>query len=298
MLDSFHSVTVSAIVPCHNHGRFLAQAIRSAREQRPAPNEIVVVDDGSTDETQATLAALDGPDLVVLRQQRKGPAAARNRAIRASRSEWLAFLDADSYWLPGKLEALVGAIRAAPAEVALAYSGYLVVDEKGRTIASHRAPPRPYTAHDLRWGNPLSTTSILVRRASVVEAGLFDESLPGLGEDWDMWLRLMSRHRVACVEEPLTARRASRFDAKYRIDELEVAIEHVLARHRAPRRSVSWHRTLLAKNYALRRRPWHAARCTARAVRSHPIALWYLVPHRLSRAAPRERKAEPPGFWT
>jgi glycosyltransferase involved in cell wall biosynthesis len=281
-------VTVSAIIPTHDHGRFLAQSIGSARVQRPAPDEIVVVDDGSTDETQEVLAGLAGPDLVVLRQPRGGPASARNRAIEASRGEWLAFLDADTYWLPGKLEAMLRTVAAAPEPVALAYSGYLVVDDDGRPVASRPAPHQPYAARHLLWGNRFATSTTMARRSAVLAAGSFDERLSAIGEDWDLWLRLMSRHPVAHVTGPLVACRRSRFDDKYRLDDLEIAIEEVLRRHRAPRRALGWHRALLAKGYARRGRPWPAARCLVRALASHPTAMLYLVPNGLTRAVPPE----------
>jgi glycosyltransferase involved in cell wall biosynthesis len=281
-------MTVSAIVPVHNHARFLAQAIQSVRDQRPAPDEIVVVDDGSTDATSEVLDELAGPDLVVLRQPRGGPASARNRAIEATRGEWLAFLDADNYWLPGKLETMLRVIEGAPESIGMAYSGYFLVDQEGRTVASRPAPARPHTRSSVLWGNPFSTTAILVRRSAVAAVGSFDEDLPGIGEDWDMWLRLLGRYPAAHVTEPLVACRQSRFDDKYRLGDLETAIERIVRRHGAPRRVVGWHRALLARSYARRRRPGPAARCMARALATHPSAVWYLVPHRLSRSLPRQ----------
>ena len=95
---------VSVITPVHNGARFLAEAVESVERQGYEPLEIIVVDDGSTDDTPRVIAEL-GDRVLALRQENAGPAAARNRAIAAARGDVLAFCDADDTWPEGKLDA-------------------------------------------------------------------------------------------------------------------------------------------------------------------------------------------------
>ena len=117
-------VRVSVIVPVYNRAGFVAEALRSALDQEcPGGMEIVVVDDGSSDDTPAVLAALaeEHPEIRVLRQENAGPAHARNHAMREARGEFLAPLDSDDIWLPGKLASQVALLDAHP-DAAFAHS--------------------------------------------------------------------------------------------------------------------------------------------------------------------------------
>ena len=105
---------VTVIMPTYNYGRYVADAIESIQAQTFGNFEIVVVDDGSTDDTAAVVEALmrDGVPVRYLRQPNQGAAAARNRGIRAAEGDWIALLDSDDTWLPGKLEAAAALIAA------------------------------------------------------------------------------------------------------------------------------------------------------------------------------------------
>lgn len=284
---------VSVIIPAYNHSRFLAQAIRSARAQEGRHDvEIVVVDDDSTDDTPQVLNELAGTDLRIIKHKHAGPAASRNRGISESRGEWVAFLDADDYWLPGKLAAQLQELEADPT-ASFAYSGALIVDDEGKTLQVRRAEAHACLASQLAWGNLITTSSMMVRRSAIFEVGLFHESLNTIGEDWDAWLRLSTNYKGVCIPDPLVAMRFSLFDDKYKARDLEFAMRRVMQRFfqsldgrrdlaslaTQKKRIISWHLSVIAKSHLERWRLRDFSRCALQSILAHPIkGLSYLLP--------------------
>ena len=186
--------TVSAVIPAHNAAQWISEAIQSAIDQTCPPQEVLVVDDGSTDDTWR-IASRFGPPVRVLRKPNGGPASARNRGIAAASGTWIGLLDADDRWTPDKLERQLAI--AAP-EVALVHT--LEVGEEGRQL------PEVLTFDDLWHDNLIANSSVLVRREAVIALGGFDED-PRLKsvEDYHLWLRLASNGaRIVLCREPLT----------------------------------------------------------------------------------------------
>jgi len=187
-------VKVSLVIAAFNHGRFLAEALDSAIGQTLGGVEIVVVDDGSTDDTQAVLARYAGR-IRVVRQPNRGLAAARNTGLATARGAYVSFLDADDVLMPTKLADQVAVLERAPT-VGWTYCDVLI--ETTATGAQTRASERfGYAARMLEgWlfpelihGNFIPAIAPLVRRPVLDAAGGFDERLTAL-EDWDLWLRL------------------------------------------------------------------------------------------------------------
>jgi glycosyltransferase involved in cell wall biosynthesis len=198
---------VSIVVAAYNQAPLLAQAIDSVRAQTFADWELVVVDDGSTDDTPEVVARrADDPRIVYVRQARAERCVARNRGIAASTGRLVAFLDADDLWRPEKLARQVAALAAEPA-AGLCYTIARFVDAAGRPLPI-RKPARPLAGDAfacLMRGNVLILASVVVRRACLDEAGGFDPALARYGcEDWDLWLGIARRHPVAVVDEELT----------------------------------------------------------------------------------------------
>jgi glycosyltransferase involved in cell wall biosynthesis len=170
--------TVSAIIPVHDGARYLAEAIGSVLAQDHRPLEVIVIDDGSTDESAAVAAAF-GPPVRVASQERQGAGAARNHGATLARGEWLAFLDADDCWLPDKLSRQLAVPAADPGvEIVFGAVEYFYspeLDEAAR--ARLQCPPGVRTG-------PLSS-SLLVRREAFARTGGFDPRFR-LGEllDW------------------------------------------------------------------------------------------------------------------
>ena len=170
---------ISVIIPAYNAARYLDEAIASIRSQAYAPLEIVLVDDGSTDDT-AQVAARH-PDLVILHQPNRGPAAARNRGIAAATGEYIAFLDADDFWAPAMLPRLLARLQAQPSTgIVQGLIQRLRAAPQVDGSVEFRPEFKPYAFLNLGSG--------LYRRAVFDRVGLFDELLPD-NEDTDWMIR-------------------------------------------------------------------------------------------------------------
>jgi glycosyltransferase involved in cell wall biosynthesis len=187
-------VRASLIIPTFNHARFLGAAIDSALAQTLGAVDVIVVDDGSIDDTPAVLERYAGR-VRVLRQPNRGLSAARNAGLAAARGTFVSFLDADDVMAPTKLAAQLAVLERSPA-IGWTYCDVLM--ETVATGATTRASERfGYGARaldgwlfpELIHGNFIPAIAPLVRRTALEAAGGFDERLTAL-EDWDMWLRL------------------------------------------------------------------------------------------------------------
>ena len=179
---------VSVIIPCYNQGCFLAEAVESALAQNYKPVEIVVVDDGSVDETPEVCARY-GDSIVYIRQENRGLPAARNTGIRAASGELIALLDSDDRWLPGKLALQVPAFL--DPKVGLVCTAYRAFDTHSGEVLRVSVPPARQSTHDLWKENSVGAPVTAVFRKSLFEvSGAFDESFILGCEDWDFWLRL------------------------------------------------------------------------------------------------------------
>ncbi|MDO6459089.1 glycosyltransferase [Granulosicoccaceae sp. 1_MG-2023] len=191
---------VSVILPTHNRAHTLARALDSVLAQTRPADEIIVVDDGSDDDTAAVLAAYDGIQLI--RQPNRGVSAARNTGIRAAAGDWIALLDSDDAWLPDKLALQEQAISAAPqARLCHGNETWLRLGEPLKQLKKHRKRGGDIFTDCL----PLcviSPSAVMLRRDLLDETGLFDENLPAC-EDYDLWLRICAREPVLYVDTPL-----------------------------------------------------------------------------------------------
>lgn len=202
--------SVSVVIPTYNRARFLPAAIASIRAQTWPCAEIVVVDDGSTDDTAEVLTTL-GEGIVHLRQQNAGPAAARNRGIREARGDLIAFLDTDDRWCPRKIERQVELLRR-HASVALVSADMAIEDEHGSALVASnfakrglaaffgdlKGAPVPDAPRRLLQLNFINTSTVLARREVLLALDGFDTRLR-YGEDLELWLRIAARHDIACV---------------------------------------------------------------------------------------------------
>ncbi|RMG66318.1 MAG: glycosyltransferase [Calditrichaeota bacterium] len=198
------AVDVSVIIPTYNRAQRVVWAVQSVLEQTLAAREVIVVDDGSTDGTTERLGELF-PGVRVLQQPHRGVSAARNAGIRAAQGEWIAFLDSDDRWFPGKLAAQAAALEAHP--------GFLVCHteevwyRRGRRV-NPKKKHRKYGGWIFEHCLPLcviSPSSVLIHRTVLDNVGLFDESLP-VCEDYDLWLRICLHYPVLFLAEPLVVK--------------------------------------------------------------------------------------------
>jgi len=195
---------VSVVIPTYNFGRFLAAAIESAQAQTLRPREIIVVDDGSTDETPDVVRSFESVHYI--RQENGGVCAARNRGVEDSMGEFIAFLDADDTWEARKLEKQIAVFNSDP-EVGLVHCGMREFDdETGETIATHLHGAEGWMADNLLlWEGPVIVGpggTIAVRRDTFEAVGGFDTQQK-VGEDWDLCYRIARKYKVGFVPEPL-----------------------------------------------------------------------------------------------
>jgi len=194
---------ISVVIPTYNRAALLAEAIDSALAQTRPPDEIVVVDDGSTDATTAVLARF-APKVRAVRQDNAGEAAARNRGVAEARGPWIAFLDSDDRWEPAALERLEAAARAHPDAGLVAMRARAIRSDGTPTARVHgKKSPGPYfSTRSLLVGDAGGVLMPLVRRDLLLSAGGFDTALAS-ATDCDMWLRLSFVTTMIGVPEPL-----------------------------------------------------------------------------------------------
>jgi glycosyltransferase involved in cell wall biosynthesis len=194
---------VSVIIPTYNHETYLAQAVDSALGQTFQSREVIVVDDGSTDRTPAILAGY-GTAIRAVRKPNGGTSSALNAGIRLAGGEWVAWLSADDFWEPQKLERQLEFAVANP-HCAVIYTDWHMIDGAGTITATIRHPhfaTQEALIAQLFQGCCINGSTTLVRRVCFDHAGLFDEQLPQ-AHDWDMWLRLARDYRFGHLAEPL-----------------------------------------------------------------------------------------------
>ncbi len=194
---------VSVIIPNYNYGRFLKQSIQSVLDQTMKPHEIIVVDDGSTDNSMEILHSF-GHSILAVEQPNAGVAAARNKGAAIASGDFLAFLDADDYWHPKKLETQMREFSSA-SEVGFVHCGSTYVDENGNRIKDYIVGGEGWIADELLKFQPVVIANTLVIRQDVFnEIGGFDtnrELHPS--EDWDLCYRLSRVCKLGFVREPL-----------------------------------------------------------------------------------------------
>lgn len=194
---------VSVVIPVFNGARFVAKAMSSVLGQTMEDLELIVVDDGSTDDTAAIVRCFSDGRIRYHYQKNRGLSAARNTGVRLACAPWVAFLDCDDYWRPGKLAAQLARAREAP-EAALIYCGAALWDIDGEHIQDFECVVEGDVLDQLLLGNRISgsASSALVRRDVLQRVGLFDERL-SVCEDWDLWLRIAAVAPIARVPQQL-----------------------------------------------------------------------------------------------
>lgn len=195
---------VSVVIPTYNSGPLVVEAVESVLAQTVPPHEVVVVDDGSTDDTPDRLARF-GARIRYVRQANARVAAARNTGLRVSSGDAVAFLDADDAWHPEKLARQTAALAADPGLGLLATDVFPWPGPHAALPPGRAAVSRFDTAGMLPV-NPITTSSVLVRRAVLDRVGEFDRELFG-PEDYDLWLRCSRAAGVGVLRQPLTGYR-------------------------------------------------------------------------------------------
>ena len=199
---------VSIVIPTYNRASTICEAIDSCRAQTYANCEIIVVDDGSTDDTVKLLEAHYVDAIQLIQQPNSGPSAARNVGVEVSQGQFIQFCDADDILLPTKVERSVDVLQAASQQTAFVYSRYQHVSADGVTPLLIADPPLLsgdiFCELLLSNSNAILTSAVMVRREAFLKVGGFREDA-GFhnSEDWDLFLHLAAYYEVASLDEVL-----------------------------------------------------------------------------------------------
>ncbi len=226
-------MNISVIIPTHNRAHSISRAIESVLQQSLPAAEIIIVDDGSSDNTAALIHG-HFSDCRYLHQKNQGVSSARNRGIRAASGEWLAFLDSDDEWMPEKLAAQATALEHNPG-MRLCHTEEIWI-RNGKRV-------NPMKKHAKKGGwifqhclplCAISPSSVILHRSLFQTIGLFDESLPAC-EDYDLWLRICAFYPTLFIKRPQIIKYGGHEDQlsrqhwgmdRFRIQALEKIIAH------------------------------------------------------------------------
>ncbi len=221
---------ISVIIPTYNRGWIIKEAIDSVLAQDYVNFELIVVDDGSTDDTHDILNSYQN-NILVLRQNNKGVSAARNRGLTAASGHFVAFLDSDDIWLPQKLSQQVDFFHSNP-DTLICQTEEIWIRNNVRVNPKkrHKKPSGMIFEPSLSLCL-VSPSAVMINRNLFEEVGLFDETLPAC-EDYDLWLRVSCRHPVHLIDTPLIIKRGGHDDqlsASPALDKLRIkAIKKVI----------------------------------------------------------------------
>jgi glycosyltransferase involved in cell wall biosynthesis len=198
---------VSVVIPTHDRRDLLARALRSVLAQRGIELHVVVVDDGSADDTRAMVAAIGDPRVEYVRHAEPlGVSAARNSGIAAATADWIAFLDDDDLWAPDKLRLQIHSVQESDRR--WSFGGSVLLTPSLEIAGAGPCPPPERVRDELPLRNivPGGASSVVVHRAILEQVGTFDTSLRHMA-DWDLWIRIAQTGPPAGVDAPVVAYR-------------------------------------------------------------------------------------------
>jgi glycosyltransferase involved in cell wall biosynthesis len=224
------SPKVSVLVATFNCGKFLKETLQSVQGQTWCDYEVVIIDDGSTDETEAVVRTFipDGR-FRYYRTEHRGQSAAKNLSIKMSRAPLLAFLDADDVWMPDKLQRQLQLLNERP-DVGVVYARREMIDEDGRHLP-YQQPPlyRGNILQRIFLDNFICFSSVMVRRSVFDQVGTFDEGIP-LAVDYELWLRVASNFLFDYVDAALIKYRTGHANLSRRAEERLLIVIDVMRR--------------------------------------------------------------------
>jgi glycosyltransferase involved in cell wall biosynthesis len=187
---------VSVLIPSYNRAAYLVQALESVCAQAVAPFEIIVIDDGSTDQTADVVRQFE-PQVCFIRQDHLGVSAARNRGLAVAQGDLIAWLDADDVWEPTFLQTVVPLLEQ-NSQIGGIYTGFVHIDSQGNLLSqfSQKVVEPSALVSALTENNFIATPAMLARKTCYEQVGEFDPRL-GICEDYDMWLRLASKFTIS-----------------------------------------------------------------------------------------------------
>lgn len=227
---------VSIIIPTYNRAALLTASVQSVLQQTYTDFELLIVDDGSTDNTDMVVESISDKRIRYLKMpENKGVAAARNKGLRQAKYEYIAFQDSDDYWLPDKLEKQMTFLAQRP-EAGLLYCPYVCQKADGSTLfvpggsiplSEKQGNIYPYMLQR----NTIGTPCVLLHRRCLDNAGFFNESLTCL-EDWEFFLRIAKNYEIAFQEDAMVRVNLSKDGVSHNISGYYAARCYMLALHK------------------------------------------------------------------
>lgn len=251
--------SVDVVIPAYNADRFILETIQSVLDQTYLPRKIIIVDDGSTDNTVEIVKSLESDLIKLISIKNGGVSRARNIGIKASDADFIAFLDADDIWAPYKIEAQLRQINSNPSS-AVCYSGSQLIDEEGNEIENALGEPyvRGQVFEDIvYYERPIygSASSVIVSRDVLLKTDLFDETMQ-FSEDVDLWARLALLTEFDYVIQPHVKIRVHPFSAtrsKNWEKEKKILLQHFyyinkfLSNHILPKEMIRLHKNRIIR---------------------------------------------------
>jgi glycosyltransferase involved in cell wall biosynthesis len=278
MTPTASTPVVSVIMPAYNVAWCIGRAVDSVLAQDFQARELIVINDGSTDGTRALLEGY-GDAVTLVNQENRGMSAARNAGIRLARGTYVAFLDADDWWLPGKLSRQVALMQGRP-ELGFCSTTARVEDGDGQLLNLWRCPNGNteilVTLFAQNAAIAGGCSAVMVRRELFERVGLFDESLRGF-EDPDLWMRLAAVSGYACVDETLAVILRREKSVSRNLDSMREATLRSMHKNRAllpPQLRGRFWRNCLAGVYTDYAKPAYRAGRLAQAYSDALHALW------------------------
>jgi glycosyltransferase involved in cell wall biosynthesis len=205
MAEIKNKPTVSIIIPTYNRRQLIARSIKSVLNQTYRDFELIIVDDGSTDDTSEVVAGFNDERIRYIRcEENRGEAAARNMGIKVARCVYIAYQDSDDEWLPEKLARQMELLEDAPPQLGVIYTGFWKTENHRRIyIPFSWVNQKNGDIHqELLKGNFIGSPVVLIKKECFDRVGLFDERLRNL-VDWEMWLRISKCYHFKYINEPL-----------------------------------------------------------------------------------------------
>ncbi|MBW4532801.1 MAG: glycosyltransferase family 2 protein [Pleurocapsa minor HA4230-MV1] len=224
---------VSAIIPAYNAMKYLPESLDSILAQTYPDFEVIIVNDGSTDNLCEWASQLTDPRVKLISQENRGLAGARNTGLNHAQGQYIAYLDADDLWDATKLAKQVEVLEQ-NSEVGLVYTWVERIDQNGKSLG------KPFKINlqgdiweKLTEKNVIAPSNAMIRRSCFEKVGMFDASLQAYGEDWDMWLRIAASYSVRVIPETLCSYRECHTSASKNLQALAegqaVVIERTFA---------------------------------------------------------------------
>jgi glycosyltransferase involved in cell wall biosynthesis len=247
--------TVSIIIPAYNYAHYLAEAIDSALAQTYPDIEVIVVDDGSTDDT-AEVCKTFGDQIRYHYKKNAGLSAARNTGIELAKGKYALFLDADDILLPSMVERCMEVFDSDSSDIGVAACTRVLIDENGKVVEERpreKAVAEMITARDLLLMNRITVACALVRVAVFDSVGRFDEALTS-SEDRDMWIRIASTFKLTRIPDELVRYRVHSSNMSRNTDRMSQNMARVLEKARragveSSASSLFWHSVFAFKDY-------------------------------------------------